>query len=627
LLLASTPAPGRIAIGTRGRALLFDSGSIYRLADELESTLGEAAARGVLARFGYQSGYTEATQLRELLDWDSEHEWLRASAQMLSLSGVGQVGFSELASDRARGLFRAEVRAQNAFEAEEFKNRFGPVATPRCHRLTGYLTGYVSACLGRAVFFVETECAAHSDDVDTCSFLGLPVEEWGERGPELRKLYEQDSIAARLEANDRQLLEQAVQLREQEAELAARRELEEASRLKSEFLANVSHELRTPLNAILGYVDLLLERIGPKLPPAPRSGLESVHENAQHLLSLINSILDASKLAAGDLQLFLEPTDPRPLIAEVLEDMRPLLEQRPVEFVQGPGLESLGCLRLDPVRFKQCLVNLVGNAAKFTASGTITIDAERLPVAGGPELVAIHVIDTGPGISRADQGAIFQPFRQADGSYTRSHGGTGLGLPIVRQLLAGMGGEVRLQSTPGAGSRFSLVLPAAPAPAAAPEPVAGQRRLLVIDDDPAFCELVRVWLSDETLPGLLRQLAVEYAQEAAHGVALARRTQPDAVLLDLRLPHSDGREVLHVLKSDVRTQHIPVVVMSAREDVNETLREGAFAALDKATDPGRLLPVLAACLQAEPASANFLRDQAPPSLCRVQLGDLEGCPR
>lgn len=623
LLLGSSNTPGKILTGRHARALLFESAAAYRLADELEATLGEDRAQGVLARFGYQSGYGEATRLRELLDWDSEFEWVRASARALTLNGVADARYVSLEVDRAQQVVRAEVEALDSFEAEERKQFLGTSERPQCHRLAGYLTGYVSACLGRSVFFVEVCCAAERDDARRCSFQGLSAGAWGARSAQLRKLYERDSVAAQLEANEQRLLEQSVRLREQEAELATRRELAEASRLKSEFLANVSHELRTPLHSILGYVALLSTRVGPKLPPRHRSNLQRVQENAEHLLHLINSILDLSKIEAGELELSVERLDPRPLLKALLDDTRILLRDKPVEVVEGPGIAELPPLRVDPVRLKQCLTNLLGNAVKFTTQGTITLDAQRLPqeAPGNPELVALRVRDTGPGIPAVEQQRIFEPFRQQDGSASRAHDGTGLGLSIVRQLLSSMGGEVRLESAEGAGSTFSLVLPVAGAERQAPEPAPQDApptphdppALLVISLDPDFRRHAQTWLSSGDLPPVQIELAARHDE----GVASARRTSFGAIVLDLRRAEEVGLAALRLIKEDPRTQQVPLVAVHDSLDSTPAFRAGADVVLDSC-DRGRLLVALHQVLNgAAVRTRTFPRPRPLPSFVHV----------
>lgn len=599
-----TTSEGRLTL-RGGRALLADAAATYRLSDELTETLGDEPARGVLTRWGYQSGYQEAARLRTYLSWDSELEWLHAGARSLSLLGLGRVRFEEALVDREQGVFRARVSAEDTFEAFEFKERASPDPAPQCHRLAGFLSGYASAFLGDQVIFVEERCAAASDDHTRCEFSGRVASEWGASGALHLARYAHDRIGERLAGREREVLAQAVKIHEQELELAAKRRLEEASRLKSEFLANISHELRTPLNSIIGYSDLLIGKLRTKLPPTPLRNLERILSNAEHLLGLINSILDISKIEAGRMDLELGPVALGPLLEVALEDTRVLLKDRPVE-VRGPSnLGELPLLYADPIRLKQCLTNVLGNAAKFTTEGVIeaTVKVVRGQLGGqASDFVSLAVRDTGPGIQKADQATVFEAFRQADASTLRRHEGTGLGLPIVRELLTLMGGEIHLASAPGAGSTFTMVLPVAGSerpPAgrlaglgASPPPrevsgwtgpVQDQARapgpILLIDDDPDAEALLRGLLVEA--PARLRAHPLIVVRDPVEGIASARQDPPAAILLDLALPSVDGREVLRLLKTDPRTGRIPVVVISIRDDLRLTTGEGALAALPK----------------------------------------------
>jgi signal transduction histidine kinase/CheY-like chemotaxis protein len=629
-LLVRRPDVGRLDM-RGGRTVLFDAAAAYRLAEELEDTLGREAARGVLTRFGYQTGFQEATRLRTHFAWDSDLEWLRAGARVLTVEGAGQVDLLDVVVDRAQGLFRVVAVVDDAWEASEHKSRHGPRAgSPICHRLVGWWSGFGSAFLGDEVLFVEHECAVAAEGAHACRLEGRLVAEWGEEGQRHRGLYVRDAIGERLASRDREVLAQAVKIQEQEFALAAKRKVEEASRLKSEFLANISHELRTPLNSIIGYSDLLLAKLGAKLPETPRRNLERILQNAEHLLGLINSILDISKIEAGKLDVRLAPVDVRALLDRCVDDARVLVHGRPVEVITAYRERPVPLVLADDVRLRQCLVNVIGNACKFTERGSIRIDCRAISGRRSGHargLLAISVTDTGAGIAPEHQALIFEPFRQVDASTARHHQGTGLGLAIVRELLGLMGGEVRLQSALGAGSTFTLVLPlsegadveqAPPTPtppsgtftlaslktAGAPAEVAVDPRpagpvtpeVLLIDDDPDAATFTR-----EALDAIAPHARLRVEQDPIRGLASARLRPPALVLLDLRLPNVDGREVLRLLRQDERTRDVPVVVVSIRDDARDTLAEGALAALGKPVAPDALRDVLARHLPPPPA--------------------------
>jgi PAS domain S-box-containing protein len=232
------------------------------------------------------------------------------------------------------------------------------------------------------------------------------------------------------------------------------RELQKASRLKSEFLANMSHELRTPINVILGYTSLMRERIYGDLTQQQAEALTKTYDTSQHLLDLINDILDLSKIEAGKMPLHLEDVHVGELIGEISESLQPLLQSKGLVYEMELG-DDLPPLHTDRTKLKQVLLNLLSNAVKFTQEGSVRVSARRL--SGGA--VRIVVQDTGIGIRPEHLQAIFEDFRQLDQSHTREYGGTGLGLSITRKLLTLLGGSVQVESSHGVGTRFTIDLP------------------------------------------------------------------------------------------------------------------------------------------------------------------------
>jgi PAS domain S-box-containing protein len=232
-------------------------------------------------------------------------------------------------------------------------------------------------------------------------------------------------------------------------------ELEAASSAKSQFLANMSHEFRTPLNAILGYTSMLLQGVSGPLPAPVTRQLSRVDSNGKHLLTIINDILDIARIEAGKMPLNLARFAVGDLVKEVLAEVDPLIQRAKLSVKTELG-RSLPTLRSDRSKVKQVLMNLISNALKFTPSGTVTVSAQLSKRRGE---LWISVADTGIGISRADQEAVFQDFRQVDNSPTRQYGGTGLGLAICRRLATHLGGDIKLASKLGEGSTFTLVLP------------------------------------------------------------------------------------------------------------------------------------------------------------------------
>jgi signal transduction histidine kinase len=231
------------------------------------------------------------------------------------------------------------------------------------------------------------------------------------------------------------------------------RQLAEASQHKSQFLANMSHELRTPLNAILGYTELILDSVYGEMPEKARSVLDRVQRNGRHLLGLINEVLDLSKIEAGQLTLSLADYSLKNVIQSVFSSVEPLASEKQIKLKIDLASE-LSQGRGDERRLTQVLLNLVGNAIKFTDGGEVAI---RASTSNGRFNVTVS--DTGPGISETDQAKLFQEFQQADNSITRKKGGTGLGLAISKRIVEMHGGRIWVESTLGQGSTFAFTLP------------------------------------------------------------------------------------------------------------------------------------------------------------------------
>jgi PAS domain S-box-containing protein len=274
---------------------------------------------------------------------------------------------------------------------------------------------------------------------------------------ERARLYEElKKVSAELE----------VKVREATAELVRQNELlrrshialEQASALKSQFLANMSHEFRTPLNAILGYTSMLLKGVSGELSPHQRRNLERIDSNSQHLLSIINDILDITRIEAGKMPLTVADFPLVDLVGEVLAEVEPLIARTKLEVTSRID-RALPLLRSDRQKVKQIVINLLTNALKFTPQGWVRLTAAHDP---DTDLVAIVVADSGIGISPKDQQVVFEDFRQADDSPTRQYTGAGLGLAICRRLTSMLGGELTVRSAPGEGSAFTLALPRVP---------------------------------------------------------------------------------------------------------------------------------------------------------------------
>jgi len=370
-----------------------------------------------------------------------------------------------------------------------------------------------------------------------------------------------------------ELAEAHRQLRNQYEEVA------EAARFKSQFFANMSHELRSPLNSIIGYTELLLDGVDGPVNTEQDGDLKRILAASRYLLKLINNILDMTRIEAGRMGMEIQPFDARALVTEALDTITPLAYRKSLH-LRADIAEGLATFISDRDKLKQVLINLLANAVKFTDEGEVVCSARR-----DEGRLVVEVRDTGIGISPQDQKRIFTKFYQADPSHSREHRGTGLGLPLCRMLVELLGGEIRVESRPGAGSRFSFWVPEAALPSEAPgraERAEGQPLVLVIEDDPPALELIQKVLESAGMDVLS-------ARDGAEGLRLARERRPAAITLDLLMPRIDGWEVLAQLKADPITRAIPVVILSCLDRPEQGRRAGADAFLTKPLDRTELV--------------------------------------
>jgi PAS domain S-box-containing protein len=399
-----------------------------------------------------------------------------------------------------------------------------------------------------------------------------------------------------------------------EAELRAARDAAEASNhAKSQFLANMSHELRTPLTAVIGYSEMLQEEARDGGHAGLLPDLEKIHAQSKHLLTLINDLLDMSKIEAGKIELYLETFDLAEAVRDVASTVQPLAA-RNGNVLEVEQAEGLGQMHADLTRLRQCLLNVLSNACKFTERGTVRLAVSR-KTADGADWVTFRVTDTGIGLTPEQMGKIFRAFTQADLSTTRKYGGTGLGLAITRKLCQMMGGDITVTSTPGQGSTFTVRLPAvvrkgqpqaAPAemPAETPTRSGGEGTVLVVDDDPAVREVLSRMLSKEGF-------RVVTAERGDDCLAKARALRPRAITLDVMLPGMDGWAVLSALKADPELADIPVIMLTIVDDKNLGHALGACDYLTKPLDRDRLVSALRRWCGAAPARQALVAEDEP----------------
>ncbi|MGI9589898.1 MAG: response regulator [Myxococcota bacterium] len=368
---------------------------------------------------------------------------------------------------------------------------------------------------------------------------------------------------------------------------------EDANHAKSRFLANMSHELRTPMNAIIGYSEMLMEDAQDEGNEDAAEDLKKIRAAGKHLLSLINDVLDLSKIEAGRMDLYLETFEVGPMIEEVVATIETLIAKNSNKLVLDVD-ESVVSMRADLTKIRQGLFNLISNAAKFTHEGTVTLRVAR-EHEHGRDWAVFSVTDTGIGIPPEKLDHVFEEFSQADESTTRNFGGTGLGLAITQRFCQMMGGDVTVTSETGVGSCFTIRLPLQvdettalgleeAVVAVRGEESAG-RTVLVIDDDPNALDLM-----GRTLSGAGFQVVT--ASGGREALELAKTLQPSAITLDVIMPGMDGWAVLRELKQDPVTRDIPVfmVTMSDGRDMGYAL--GATEFLTKPIQRDQLVGLL-----------------------------------
>lgn len=372
-----------------------------------------------------------------------------------------------------------------------------------------------------------------------------------------------------------------------------------ADRAKSEFLSRVSHELRTPLNAILGFAQVLDMRA---LAGEDRESVHHIMKGGQHLLGLINEVLDISRIESGTLHLSLEAVEAREVVLEVYDLVRPLAEQREIRLATVSDEGFTPWVTADRQRFKQVLLNLVTNAVKYNHDGgSVTVTCE----AQGEHQVRLAVCDTGRGIAQSKIDRLFDPFDRL-GAESSGIEGTGLGLAISRALTEAMGGSLQAESTVGVGSIFTVELPVANAPAQAGEAHHGS--MLLPDADVPAVRRTILYVEDNTPNRVLVEQVLAWrpgiellaAPSGRAGLELAEAHRPDLVLLDLHLPDMHGRDVLGTLRGDPSNASLPIVVLSADANpaqIQSLLAAGADAFLTKPIAVRELLQTIDAMLE------------------------------
>jgi signal transduction histidine kinase/DNA-binding response OmpR family regulator len=403
--------------------------------------------------------------------------------------------------------------------------------------------------------------------------------------------------------NDDSTRKLSLEIAQRNEELNAKNsELQDAYRVKSDFLASMSHELRTPMNSIIGFSSVLLAENADPLTADQHMAIEKVLKNGKHLLQLINDILDLSKIEAGRMTVNVETEDIEAIVSNSLMTVEPMLKAKNLKY----SIElttAVRTLTTDSVKVGQILTNLLSNAVKFTETGGITI---RVFDKGG--FVAFAVQDSGIGIEKKNLELIFKEFQQVDSSNTRKYKGTGLGLAIARRLSRMLGGDLTVDSIAGQGTTFTLTVPPVYVEkegSRSSEPkkssdiiqakifavpkkdtdAGGSVQILCIDDDPDVLEILKKYLVPEGY-------SVELALSGDEGIRLAIQKKPALITLDIMMPEKDGWQVLRELKQHEETKDIPIIIHSIVDNKPQALSLGAVDFITKPTEPKQLLDVV-----------------------------------
>lgn len=370
----------------------------------------------------------------------------------------------------------------------------------------------------------------------------------------------------------------------------AKEQAESANKIKSEFLANMSHELRTPLNAIIGYSELMLEDAEEMDAAQNVKDLKKIIASAKHLLSLINDVLDLSKIEAGKMEVFLEEVHIKDMLKDLESIIAPMIEKNNNKFecVIDPGVDTAFT---DLVRSRQCLLNLLSNASKFTKEGLIRLTVKPI-LKDKSEFIEFSVSDTGVGIPENQLGALFKAFSQTDASTTRQYGGTGLGLYLTKLFCDMLGGIISVKSEFGKGSTFNLLLPKK---SVYPKKKTGLnensnikstseegKTVLVIDDDPSVHKEIESVLDKAGF-------TVLHAYNGESGLQIARLKMPQVIILDILMPGTDGWTILSFLKSDELVSHIPVIILTIVSEADLGYALGAVDFIRKPLEPKLLV--------------------------------------
>ena len=533
-MLQFLPSEGKLLLNGQ-RMLIFSQNSFASLHRLLVHHFGFEYSNALSSQFGWQCGTDDYVSIAEKGDWDTEEDKITSGPVIHMWEGIVHVEPLKIEYDRRAGKFYMTGIWKNSYEAENYINTYGKSQNPVCFTLTGYASGWASKFFGKELIAVETSCIAKGDPC--CSFEIRPIEEWGNEAlPWIKALKAtSSSISSFLEKEVKEKTEDLQRLNE-ELERAAVFAVEGAI-AKSNFLASMSHEIRTPMNGVIGMAELLSHT---SLNDEQRDFVESLLSSSELLLSIINDILDYSKLEAGRMELYETDTEIRDCISECVMMFQYKLKEKRQELTKFISLDVPGFLLIDEKRLKQVIINLLSNAVKFTPmNGEIHFELLVKQDSEDHQYLLFTVKDTGIGIPEEKQKNLFQSFSQVDASTTKNFGGTGLGLAISKKIVEQMRGKIWVQSSPGKGSVFYFEIPLKrsavqdPKYLSSSDPALNGKRAAVIDDNQVnlkiFQSLLNHW-----------NMKTDCFSSPLLALGSLETLNADIFLLDFNMPEMDG---------------------------------------------------------------------------------------
>ncbi|RMG15023.1 MAG: response regulator [Planctomycetota bacterium] len=552
--------------------------------------------RNILFDLAHVIGLQDAIRFHDAMGLGQPLEKLAAGPVHFAHTGWAFVDILPESDPEPGDGFCLIYRHPYSFEAESWLSAGEETDSPVCIMNAGYSSGWCEASVGQPLTAVEVTCRARGDD--HCLFVMASPERVRARV----EAFLRREAGEVVEAPDYQVPSFFERKRSEERIREAYERAEAANRAKTQFLANMSHELRTPLNGILGLTRLLQST---DLDAEQRQLVETIGHSGAALLAILNDVLDLSRIEAGKLSTVLGPCDVRQIVREVHEVLHLGAAEKHLALRLAVEAEVPPVLVTDAVRLRQVLLNLVGNAIKFTDRGEVAVEVSWEPYGDGCGALHVEVRDTGIGIAPEDQERLFEEFSQLDGSATRRHGGTGLGLSICRNLVRLLDGSIGVRSQPGKGSTFWFRLPvevaSAPLAVRPPEEATDKwfgtlrGRVLVVEDNRVNQLVARK---------LLERLgcSVDVAPNGREALERTESEDYDLVLMDCQMPELDGRDATRLLRAREREagrERVPVVAMTASVmpgDTERCLDAGMDAVLPKPLDFRRLRDVLAGLL-------------------------------